>query len=124
MLFHRRGPTARNAVRQVVWRFVGDPAGTALTAAVRPQTGGRSMAGRSGYPYLTDRSSMERAWHGALPTSPQPVLHAQVTSGATAASSVYVNGPSDLSSMPSAEGGQAVLDARYRAFAHKLAARR
>lgn len=115
----RDAPKARNLARPVATRFVGDPAGEALTEGVlRGVT--PSLAGRAGFVLVGDESSAERAWHGANATTPQPALAARQFTLPQGTPAVYLNGPHDIGATISAQGGQVFADARYRALAARM----
>lgn len=119
----RRGrAVARNLVQPVTARFVGDPAGSALTRATFDPPAAALQARSGQHIYAGDVGSMERAFHGYA-ASPQPVLAGRVMTARQGTPVVFVNGPNDYSSMPSTEAGTTFLDARYRALATKLASR-
>lgn len=110
-----RRPRARNLVKLLTVAFPGDPAGRAITAAVMPRAVA-GIQGREGYVYIGDKGSPERSFYGYA-ANPQPVLEAKQFTLPHGTPVVYENGPSDVSSFPSAAGGSVFLDARYRALA-------
>lgn len=114
----RPRPAARNLTRPTTVVFPGDPAGRAITAGVlKAITPG--LRGGSGHITMGDPGSAERAFYGYTDT-PQPVLEARVAALPQGTPAIFTNGPNDVTSVPSAQGGSVFLDARYRALATTL----
>lgn len=99
--------------------FVGDPAGAALTSGIQ-RVYGQGLNGGTGTIYVGDVGSAERSWNGALPTTPQKGLMPKNSGLATPMSSVYRNGPTDLTNSISAQAGGIAIDARMRALANRV----
>lgn len=108
---------AANLVYELVPRFVGDPAGAALTGAVlRAYT--PAMSGRSGFVMEGDKGSAQRSFMGSLPSNPQRGLQASVTTGLI--DNLYFNGPNALTNQTSSSAGAIEMDARMRALAFQV----
>lgn len=108
-----------NLVRTVGVRFVGDPAGAAMTSSLQ-RVYGRGLNGGTGHIYVGDVGSAERSWNGATPATAQPGLLPKNSQLATPLTSVYRNGPTDLTNSISAQAGAIAIDARMRALANRV----
>lgn len=107
---------AANLVYEVVPRFVGDPAGAAMTNGIL-RAYVRGLNGRSGFVQAGDKFSTH-AFKGSLPHNPQRGLEATATTGLI--NNLYYNGPNQLTNAVSAETGKILLDARMRALANQV----
>lgn len=113
---------ARNLVQPVTARFVGDPAGMALTRATFDHDA-PGLNGLAGHVYVGDVGSAERSFNGYA-NQPQPALDRTALMTVRAGTpAVFVNGPADYSALPSSADGEVFTDARYRALATKAAMR-
>lgn len=108
---------AANLVYELVPRFVGDPAGAALTSAVNSMAV-RGLDGRSGIVQQGDKGSAQRSFFGALPHNPQHGLEATATTGLI--DNLYRNGPNTLNNATSSTVAGVELNARMRALAQQV----
>lgn len=108
---------ATNLVYELVPRFVGDPAGAAMTSAIT-RVYARGMDGRTGIVQQGDKGSAQRSFFGALARNPQAALNATATTGLI--NNLYYNGPNSLTNQISASAGGIALDARMRALANQV----